>query len=131
MNLRDLIYKKDNIKRKISELEAIIVEYSNDDIAKELFNLIEELQSLKINLNNINIKAKINIGGKNVSIADAIIIRETLETKMNVLTRLILSDKVKALDELELMVQRDGLYESYLLLDQGIISSDLQTIVSV
>lgn len=124
MQLRNLICEKEMLKKKISELKNIMSYNTIDDIAQELFAHIELLQAKKININAINDKIKINIGGKEVGITTVIILRDTAKNKTDILTSLIVDNECK-LDKIELMKQRDDIYEEYVLLSNKIILNDL------
>ena len=124
MQLRNLICEKEMLKKKISELKNIMSYNTIDDIAQELFAYIELLQAKKININAINDKIKISIGGKEIDITTVIVLRDTAKNKTDVLTSLIVDNECK-LDKIELMKQRDGIYEEYILLSNKIILNDL------
>lgn len=124
MRLRDLIYQKEMLERKIVELKNIIQHDNSESIAQELFVQLELLQAKKVNLNTINNQVKIDLAGKEVIISTVVIIRNTMEEKINILTNLI-TDNNCNLDKLELMKQRDNIYEEYTLLSNKIMVSDL------
>lgn len=124
MRLRNLICEKEMLKKKISELKNIMSYNTVDDIAQELFAYIELLQAKKININSINSKIKISIGGKEIDITTVIVLRDTAKNKADVLTSLIVDNECK-LDKIELMKQRDGIYEEYVLLSNRILANDL------
>lgn len=124
MQLRNLICEKEMLKKKISELKNIMSYNTIDDIAQELFTYIELLQAKKININTINNEIKVDIGGKEIDISTVIILRDTAKNKTDVLTSLIVDNECK-LDKIELMKQRDGIYEEYILLSNKIILNDL------
>jgi hypothetical protein len=126
MYLLELVEKKKVLDKKIEELKAVIGNTSQDDnLAKEIISLIEERQSLLLNIQMANNVSTLNIGGKEVSIATAIEIRNTLKSKIDVVTILI-EDKDCDLDKIELQSQRDKYYEEYILLTMGICRTDLQ-----
>ena len=124
MQLRNLICEKEMLKKKISELKNIMSYNTIDDIAQELFTYIELLQAKKININTINNEIKVDIGGKEIDISTVIILRDTAKNKTDVLTSLIVDNECK-LDKIELMKQRDSIYEEYILLSNKIILNDL------
>lgn len=124
MILRDLIYQKEMLEKKIIELRNIMHYDVSENIAQELFVQLELLQAKKVNLNAVNNQVKLDLGGKKVIISTAIIIRDTMKDKMNILTDLI-TDNECQLDKLTLMKQRDDIYEEYSLLSHKIVSSDL------
>lgn len=124
MRLRDLIYQKKMLKEKIIELKDIIYYDNRETIIQELFVQLELLQAKKVNLSTINNQVKIDLAGKEVIISTAVIIRDTMKEKMDVLTSLIMNNKCN-LNKLELMKQRDSVYEEYTLLSHKIMASDL------
>ena len=124
MRLRSLIYEKEMLKRKVSELKSIIKYNATDGIAQELFAQIELLQAKTININTINSQIKINLAGKDVNISIAIVLRDTTKKKIDILTSLIVDRECK-LDKIELINQRDDIYEEYILVSNEITLSDL------
>lgn len=124
MRLRTLIYEKEILKRKVSELKNIIKYDATDTIAKELFAQLELLQAKNININAINNQIKIKLGGKEIDISTAVVLRDTTKEKINILTSLIVDNESK-LDKVELIKQRDNIYEEYILLSNEITLSDL------
>ena len=126
MRLRDLIYEKEMLKKKIIELKNIMLYKATEDIAQELFGHIELLQAKKININTINNKIKITLGDKDVDITTVVVLRDTANSKMGILTSLIVNSEC-VLDKIELMKQRDSIYEEYVVLSNKIITNDLNT----
>lgn len=124
MRLKSLIYEKGMLERKVSELKNIIKYNATDAIAQELFAQLELLQAKTININTINNQIKINLGGKDVNISTAIVLRDTTKKKIDILTSLIVDAECK-LDKVELINQRDNIYEEYVLLSNEITLSDL------
>lgn len=124
MRLSNLIYEKEMLKRKVSELKNIIKHDATDAIANELFAQLELLQSKNININTINNQIKIKLGGKDVNVSTAVTLRDTTKEKINILTGLIIDNECK-LDKVELIKQRDNIYEEYVLLSNEIKLSDL------
>ena len=124
MRLRDLLHEKELLEKKIVELKNIMNYNAVDNIAQELFAQLELLQAKKININTINNQIKINLGGKEVDISTTVVLRNTAKEKIDILTSLITDNECK-LDKLELMKQRDSIYEEYMLLSNEIMLSDL------
>lgn len=124
MLLRDLVYEKKMLKEKIAELNTILQYNYSETIMQELFVQLELLQAKRVNLNTLNNQVKIDFGGKEVILSTAIIVRDSMKNKMNVLANLINNNSVK-LDKLDLMKQRDNIYEEYTLLSHKITVSDL------
>ena len=126
MRIRTLIFEKKMIDRKIVELKNIMSYDTSDVIAQELVAQFELLQSKKININILNNQVKINLAGKDVTVSTVIILRDTAKNKIDILTGLINNNECK-LDKIELMKQRDSIYEEYVLLSNEINLSDLNT----
>lgn len=125
MRLKSLIYEKEMLEKKIVELKNIMRYNSVDSIAQELFSQLELLRAKKISLDTINNQIKINIGEKEVSISTVVILRDAAKDKIDILTSLITNDECR-LDKIELMKQRDAIYnEEYVLLSNEITLSDL------
>lgn len=125
MYLLEILEKKKVLDKKIDELKAVIGTSQDNNLAEKLISLIEERQSLLLNIQTANNVSTLNIGGKEVSISTAIEIRNTLKSKIDVVTILI-EDRNCELDKIELQSQRDKYYEEYILLTMGIIRNDLQ-----
>ena len=124
MKLRSLIFDKDLLEKKIVELKNILLYDASENIAQELFSQLELLQAKKINIHTINNQIKITLGGKEVDISTAVVLRNTAKDKIDILTSLIINNEC-SLDKIELMKQRDDLYEEYTLLSNEILASDL------
>ena len=124
MRLRSLVYEKELLEKKIVELKDILLYDASEDIAQELFGQLELLQAKKINIHKINNQIKITLGGKEVDISTAIVLRDTAKNKIDILTSLIVNNEC-GLNKIELMKQRDDLYEEYTLLSNEIVVSDL------
>ncbi|MCK4526437.1 hypothetical protein KAW18_03630 [candidate division WOR-3 bacterium] len=124
MLLRDLIYEKKMLKKKIVELKTIIRYDNSETILQELFVQLELLQAKKVNLNTVNNQIKIDLAEKEVIVSTAVVIRDTMKDKMDVLTVLIKNKRCQ-LNKLELIKQRDSIYEEYTLLSHKIVASDL------
>jgi hypothetical protein len=128
MRLRSLVYEKELLEKKIVELKDILLYDASDDIAQELFGQLELLQAKKINIHTINNQIKITLGGKEVDISTAIVLRDTAKNKIDILTSLIINNEC-GLNKLELMKQRDDLYEEYTLLSNEVVASDLNVTI--
>jgi hypothetical protein len=127
--LMEVVEKKNILDRKIAELTYILKVNQDNDLAKKLFSLVEERQSVILNIRAANNVSTINIGGKDVSIATAVEIRKTIKSKIDILTKLI-EDENCGLNKIELQSQRDSFYEEYVLLTMGINRNDLQVKVN-
>lgn len=126
MYLRDLINKNENLNLKIKEIVKILKRDPDNDIATRLIELIDERQRNLIDINSANSQCKLKIGKQEISLNAAVIIRDTMKLKVDVLTELIASDEC-ALDKLALISQRDTLFEDFSLLSMSIINMDINT----
>lgn len=122
--LMEVLAKKKILTTKIEELQKMLLKKQNDDVAAKLVCLLDERQAHRINIHRANIASKINIGGADIDIATAVIIRDVIVEKVLYTTELINSPD-STLDSLELMKQRDRYFEEYTLLDMGIQKNDL------
>lgn len=130
MYVKELVYKKEVIDIKIKELEKIIRYNTDDSTADRLWELLSDRQSILININKANSESKIIVGGMEISIFIAVEIRKTMEKKIKILTEII-EDKDCSLDKLELIDQRDKVFDEHALLSMGILQSDLKVSVMV
>jgi hypothetical protein len=126
--LAELLLQKNVIKKKILELQDILYNTQTDILANELVELLEQKQSILINIHRANTASKLNIGGTKVDIATAVIIRDSIFEKITYLTDLI-QNKDCSLDKLELMKQRDKYFEEHILISMGIQKNDLNVIL--
>lgn len=126
MILRDLVYGKEMLEMKVSELKAIMKYDTSESIAQELFAQLDLLQAKKVNINTVNNQVNIDLSGKEVSVSIAVVVRDTIKEKIDVLTGLIVDNECK-LDKLELMKQRDDIYAEYTLLSHKIAAIELNT----
>jgi len=127
--LMEVLAQKRMIDQKIDELQEILLKEQNDEIAAELITLLDDRQAHNINIHRANIASKINIGGSDMDIATAIIIRDGIADKVSYTTELI-DNPDSTLDKLELMKQRDRYFEEYTLIDMGIQKNDLNVTLS-
>jgi hypothetical protein len=123
--LSEVISKKKILDKKINEIKKTLQTIQNEKLAKELYSLLDKRQSELIKIRAANAASEISIGGKEVTIDTAVIIRDTIKEKINVLTTLINNEEC-VLDKVELQNQRDVYYEDYILLAMGIKRNDLQ-----
>ena len=123
--LSELLKNKKVLDKKIEELARALDTDQDEKLAKALFNLIDARQSSLLQIDAANHNSLINLSGTEVTITVAIIVRDTIKGKIEVLTSLIENEHCK-LDKLELQHQRDKFYEEYNLLSMGIERNDLQ-----
>lgn len=122
--LMEVLAQKRMLDQKIDELQEILVDKQNDELAAVLIGFLDDKQSNLINIHRANIASKINLGGTDIDIATAVIIRDSIESKFIYLTELIQNPECE-LDKLELMKQRDRYFDEYSLIDMGIQKNDL------
>ena len=110
--------------KKIKEIKNALSLRQTDELAEELFLLIQEKQSVLLSLENINRISKLKIGTSEVDVATAVIIRDNMKEKMDAITDII-NNRDCALDIITLQKQRDSIYKEYFILFTSIISNDL------
>ena len=126
MLIAELLLRKENLKLQMDELKRYLsTEKAAGDVNKAtnvIFELEDRLQQYIVALSISNHEAMIQVGKSQVNIATAIILRNTTQKKINVLTELI--DTNINIDIFNLMEQRNSLFEEYILLDKAIKASD-------
>lgn len=127
MTLRDLIYKKQFVDVKISELKKMLERYPNNETAATLVNLLEERQKFSLQIHSANAQCVLTIGESKLDLNSAIIVRDTIKSKIDIITSIINSDTDYEVDVIELMQQRDNFIDDYTLLDMSIINMDINT----
>lgn len=127
MTLRDLIYKKQFVDIKISELKEMLAKYPNNDTASKLVEFLDERQKLSLKIHSANAQCMLTIGDNKLDLNSAVIIRDTIKRKVDIITSLINSDTDFEVDVFELMQQRDNFIDDYALLDMSIINMDINT----
>jgi hypothetical protein len=128
MLLYEILLQKNILDKKILELKNILKYNQDDDIAHELFALIDLRQSKLLSINKANNSSNILIGDTEVDVSTTIIIMSTIKNKIDVLTSLI-SDQDCKLNKIELQTQRDKFYEEYILLRVCVERNDLNVTV--
>ena len=126
--LFEVLTEKIMLDKKIEELKSILLIEQTDALAEELFNLLELKQSKLLHINTANTIGKLNVGGTEINIATAVIVRDTIKAKVDFLTTMI-SNKECRLDKVELQKQRDKYYGEYVLLSMGINRNDLNVTI--
>jgi hypothetical protein len=134
MLLAEVLIRRDYIKYKIAELKNSLlspnVTRDRNEIRDQLFTLMDEYQRYAILINKTNNSIKIEVADSELTLANAVRIRENLDNKMNVLSGLIEMNKADSsisYDVLELMKQRDKLMEEYIILSSSIFLQDWRT----
>jgi hypothetical protein len=126
--LFEILTDKKMLDTKIEEIKSILLYEQTDDLAQELFALLELRQSKILNINKANSVSKLNIGGSEIDIATAVVIRNTIKEKIDFLTDMINNNGCN-LNKIELQQQRDKHYSEYVLLSMGIKRNDLTIMV--
>jgi hypothetical protein len=128
MLVSEALIRKDDIKKRIEELEFYIGLIDSDSemytsTLNTIFELIDKFQSYFILITRHNNNTKLKVGDAEVTIQDAVILRKTVEDKMNILTNII-NKPDSGINVLGIMEQRDKLMEEYILLNSAIEKSD-------
>ena len=128
MYLTEVIAQKKLFDKKIAEVRRLLKIKPTDELAQEFMDLLEMRQAKCINIDAANSKSTINLGGTEVSISVAVMIRDTIKEKINILTELI-NDAESGLDKIKLLEQRDRHFNEYTLINMGIQRNDLNVTV--
>jgi len=135
MFIGELIVRRKNVKKNISELRDFIQGLTdnvidNSDLHSKalnmLFNLLDKYQDYSIALEKVNIENNIVIGESEISISNAVKLRNTIKGKMDVLSDSI-NGSDYSIDIFSLIAQRDTLTEEYILIDKTITTNDWKT----
>jgi hypothetical protein len=128
MLLAELLIKKKWLDKKVEELEALLLSSEDDDIASKLFVLLEERQNKILSIRAANDTSKLKLGDNSITVAQALIIKETLNKKINVITNL-LEECPRKLDVLTLMEQREALIKDWTVLHVAVMNNDLNVTI--
>jgi len=128
MYLAEILEDKKLLDLKIAEVKSILNNKQTDDLAQELFVLLELRQSKLLNIDAANHASIIKIGSTELSVFTTVVIRDTIKEKIDVITALINNDDCD-LDKIELQAQRDKHYGELILLNMAINRNDLQVTV--
>lgn len=123
--LTEIIAKKRIFDKKINEIKTLLKLEQTESLVEEFNALLEQRQSILLQIKTANNNSTINIGGNDVTIATAVVIRDVIKEKIDIITVLI-NNKECMLDKIKLQHQRDEYYNSYILLSMGISRNDLQ-----
>lgn len=138
MLVAELLIRKENIKNRIKELRNYITkawtdkefEFDNTGVTYTkilsiLFDLIEKYQDYSVILSKTNYSTMIKVGNSEISVENAVKIRNTIEAKIQLISDLVNNDST--VDVFNLIDQREGLIEECLLLTIKIKTSDWST----
>lgn len=124
MYLYELVTQNKTLDIKIKELKSILDDELRDEVAQELLDLIEIKQSKIISISIANNKSEITIGSTTTSVTAAVVIRDTIQKKIDLLTDMI-NSKDNKLDKLNLIRQRDKFFDEHVFIDMAIKRNDL------
>lgn len=124
MYLYELVAQNRALDIKIRELKSILDDELRDEVAQELLDLIEIKQSKIISISIANNKSEITIGSTTTSVTAAVVIRDTIQKKIDLLTDMI-NSKDNKLDKLNLIRQRDKFFDEHVFIDMAIKRNDL------
>ena len=125
MVLAEVLIEMNSLKQKISQLEEYLHRTAGQDATladkatTKLLELLDKHRSHLILINKVNNSIDVSIGGSKVSLANAILITQTMKRKIDLLNSLIESDYC-VLDVFSLIEQRDLLLEEYATISNGL-----------
>jgi len=125
MFLRQKLDERKFLKVKIKELKENILCFTDeqDKLIKHLLNLLDRLQTINLVLSNVNSNYIINIAGNELSLGTAVEVRNTLQSKIDIMNELISACEGN-LDVMALMEQRDSVIEEFMAIDAAIRQAD-------
>lgn len=128
MRLAELLIRKRFLESKIDLLNAFIVRLvSNDEtsqeelvkLRKELDECLDLRQKYIMKIIGANSQIDLEVGKSDVSLRDAVMIRETIKKKIENVS-LIIKNSNGNIDALSFLRQREQLIEEYVILDSAI-----------
>ena len=126
MYLMEVVTNKSMLDRKIKEVKRELNRVKEDDnLAQELFGLMDLRQAHRLNIQNANSQSTVQIGDRTLSIAAILTIMKTLKEKMDLITQMI-NDQEGTLEIVKLQDQRDKFFNEYTLLAMAVARNDLQ-----
>ncbi len=130
MLLGELLLRRKCAQWEINELKNDLYkteEHTNvNDTLSKLFELEDKFQRYTILIERANTNTEVELGSQTTSLANAIKLRNAVDSKINTLTELIKSNK-KSLNILNLIEQRQKLIEEFILIDNVVNSGDWST----
>jgi hypothetical protein len=119
MFLRQKLDNRKNIKNKIKELKGWLLRSApSDELIKLLLVQLDGLQNTNLLIDKVNQQTLVKIGGAKTNLATAVEIRNTIKSKIDLITDLIATNT--SLDITSLLEQRDNFMEEFNSLD-GVI----------
>jgi len=118
MVLAEILIETKNLEKRIDQLMNYVNSASSsssdatDRAIKKLLSLLDKHRSHLILINRVNNEVTVSVGDSQLSLANAIIILNTINEKISMLDSLIESDNC-VLDIVDVMEQRDKLLDEY------------------
>ena len=130
MVLAEVLIEKNILDEKIKEMRRYLFRMVSvsaeeaDKATKRLIELIDKHRSHLILINKVNNSIEVTIGDSKISLANALLISQTMDRKIDLLNELINDcDEDTVLNIFSLIDQRDKLLDEYIL-----ISNQLEAI---
>ena len=135
MLLAELLIRKDYLKYKMVELKNNLLTSNirmenRREITDHLFSLIDEYQKYVILINRMNNSVTIKVADSELNIANALKIKENINSKMDILSNIIEMNRTNDKTDysvLDLIKQRDKLMEEYIMISSSVFSQDWKT----
>jgi hypothetical protein len=134
MLVGELILRKRILKRNVEDVKKYLAKKEETssratytEFMDQLFGYIEQVRSHDVILNRSNEITSIEIGKKEVSVSDAVYIREAIFKKINIMSSMIEHNTTRDLDIFNLISERDKLFEEYLYISTLVNKSDWST----
>ena len=134
MTIREILSRKLYLDKKLEDITNYIEELSNISIPDKAavynkaveykFSLLSKIQSHKVLLQSQNNVNSISIGDNELSVHEAIKLRNTAKAKLETLDTIIRKGDFGVINTFNLMQQRDVLFEEFILLDLAIVECD-------
>jgi len=137
MTISEILTRKRFLSKKLLDLNNYIFLLSDLSVKdksdlynkaiEEKFALLSKIQSHEVLLQEQNMNNIISIAGNDLTVYDAVKLRDTLFEKIKTLDIIIKSGDFKVVDVFSLMKQRDLLFEEYIIFKTSILESDIKT----
>ena len=135
MYLAEALVLRDTLEAKIKELRIILVCLARDEKGKKkeidnavsrLYDFVEQYQKQNILINKVYNEVEIKIGESEVSMVNAMILLDSMNTKMEILTELVdvlKNNNTSGFDLFEMLDNRDKIEKDYNVIDAQIDGS--------
>jgi hypothetical protein len=126
IKMHEVLIKKNFLDKKIANIQFRMKHGYDDELFKELFNLLDTVQNFNRSIAESNMRTRIMIGRTKTDVDTAVRVRNTISKKIEIINSII----KKGSDDLDIstfLTQRDVLVEEFILLDAAIKKSDLET----